>query len=175
MAISYGTTADASTYHNARGQGTRWDAITNQADALQRGSEYVDQRYREQLKSGRWVSMFSGTKTGGRTQDREWPRTYAEDYEGNAIPSGTVPDEVEHAAYEAALLEGENPGSLLPSYTASDQVTSEKVGPIEVKYGSGFALPEGVTAPNQPVITIIDKIIAPVLTTRYDLPAVSVV
>ena len=167
----YGDITQASTYHDARGQGARWDAITDQDAALQRGSDYIDQRYREKLKSGRWLSMFSGTRTDGRSQDREWPRTGAADYEGNEIASDEIPDEVLHATFEAALLEGEEPGSLSPQYVASEQAKREKVGPIEVEYRDTGSM----DTPNRPKVPQIDEIISPVLTPRYDYPAVRVV
>lgn len=173
----YGDVTRATTYHEARGQGDRWAAIEDKEAALQRGTDYCDQRYREKLKSGRWVSMFPGSKANGRSQDREWPRTDATDYEGNDIADDEVPEEVEHAAYEAALLEGEDPGSLSPQYVASEQAKREKVGPVEVEYAdtSKMHLPQGVETPNRPIVPVIDEIIAPVLVPRYDLPAVSVV
>src|SRR5690606_22776375 len=134
----YGDISDASAYHVARGN-TAWATYTSaqQLAALIRGSDYVDQRYREKLKSGRWVSMFSGAKTGGRNQAREWPRTGATDYEGNEIADDVVPVEVEHAAYEAALREAAAPGSLSPDYVPTERVTQETVGPITVKYADG--------------------------------------
>ncbi len=174
----YGTLTDAGVYHDARGN-SAWTGYTpaQQEAALTRGSDYVDQRYREHLKSGRWVSMFSGTKTGGRSQDREWPRDDATDYEGLAITDGTTPTEVEKATYEAALREAASPGSLSPDYTMTEQVTKEKVGPIEVQYSdtAKMSMPKGVETPNRPIIPEIDEIIAPVLVARYDYPAVRVV
>lgn len=174
----YGTTGDADTYHSARGN-TAWAALSaaDKTAALIRGSDYIDQRYREKLKSGRWLSMFSGTRTDGRSQDNEWPRTGATDYEGNEIATDAVPVEVEYAAYEAALREAASPGSLSPDYTMTEQVTQEKVGPIDIKYAdtSKMALPKGIETPNRPIIPEIDEIIAPVLVPRYEYPGVRVV
>lgn len=176
MAV-YGDVTEATTYHDARGQGSRWSAVSDQEAALQRATDYIDQRYREKLKSGRWASMFTGERTNGRSQENEWPRTGAQDYEGNEIPDDEVPKEVEHAAYEAALLEGEEAGSLSPQYTATEQVTSETVGPISVKYAdtSKMHMPQGVETPNRPILPHVDEIISPVLTPRYDLPAVKTI
>lgn len=170
----YGTVEDADTYHAARGN-TSWDSLADPAkeQALQRGTDYIDQRYREKLKSGRWVSMFSGTRTAGRSQDNEWPRTGATDYEGNELPDNEVPQEVEYATYEAALRESVTPGSLSPDYVPTEQVIQDTVGPITVKYASGSGAPG--STPNRPVIPEIDEIIAPVLVPRYDYPAVRVV
>ena len=88
--MTYGTVEAARSYHAARGNGDRWDALSDATAALQRGTDYIDARYREQLKSGRWVSMFSGRKAEPR-QTNEWPRVDAEDYEGNELPSDEVP------------------------------------------------------------------------------------
>jgi hypothetical protein len=121
--------------------------------------------------------MFAGSRKEGRSQVREWPRSDAVDYEGNEISDGDVPDEVQRAAYEAALREAANPGSLSPDYTMTEQVKKEKVGPIEVEYSdtSKMDMPKGVETPNRPIIPEIDEIIAPVLVARYDLPGVTVV
>lgn len=170
----YGDLTEASVYHAERGNAA-WGALTaaQQTAALIRGSDYVDQRYREKLKSGRWLSMFSGVKTGGRDQAREWPRTGATDYEGHEIADDVVPVEVERAAYEAALREAVTPGSLSPDFIPGEQVAKEKVGPVEIAYHQP-RLRDGIP-PNRPVIPAIDEIIAPVLVARYDYPAVRVV
>tara|TARA_R100000687_G_scaffold83707_1_gene89656 strand:+ start:18529 stop:19062 length:534 start_codon:yes stop_codon:yes gene_type:complete len=176
--IYYGTLTDAAVYHDARGN-SAWSGYTaeQQEAALTRGSDYLDQRYRERLKSGKWVSMFSGSRTDGRSQENEWPRTGATDYEGNEIGSSEVPVEVKNAAYEAALREAATPGSLSPDFTMTEQVTKEKVGPIEVQYAdtTKAMMPKGVETPNRPIISEIDEIIAPVLVARYDYPGVRVV
>ncbi|WP_420465611.1 DnaT-like ssDNA-binding protein [Panacagrimonas sp.] len=170
----YGNLTDAAAYHVDRGNAA-WDALTSTAQeaALVRASQYIDGRYRWRLMSGRWQSMFRGTKTGGRAQILEWPRTGATDYEGNEIGSTEVPTEVEYATYEAALREAADPGSLSPDYTASAQAIREKVGPVEVQYGEMKATDN--TTPNRPVIPLIDEIIAPLVFRPYELPAVSVV
>jgi hypothetical protein len=169
----YGTLADANTYHTARGN-TAWtgtDAV--KLAALERATDYIDGRYRWLLPSGRWESMFPGERTDGRAQEREWPRTDAEDYDGNAIPDDEVPVEVENATYEAALRELVTPGSLSPDFVPSGQVIKEKVGPIEVGYASPQATANQL--PNRPIIPVIDEIIAPVVFRPAMLPAVRVV
>lgn len=174
----YGTVAKADTYHADRGN-TAWAALSSEKKtaALLRGSDYINQRYRQKMKSGRWLPMFPGERANGRSQDNEWPRKDAKDYEGNEIPDDEVPVEVENAAYEAALREAESPGSLSPDYTVTEQVRREKVGPIETEYAptGNMKLPQGVETPNRPIIPEIDEIIAPVLIPRYEFPGVSVV
>jgi hypothetical protein len=171
MAI-YGTLADANAYHTARGN-TAWTGTdVVKLAALERGTDYIDGRYRWQT-CGRWQSMFPGERTDGRAQEREWPRTGAEDYDGNAIPDDEVPVEVENATYEAALRELVTPGSLSPDFVPSGQVIKEKVGPIEVGYASPKATANQL--PNRPIIPTIDEIIAPVVFRPACLPAVFVV
>lgn len=150
----YGTSGGADAYHSARGN-TSWAALTEaqKTAALVRGSDYVDQKYRAQ---------FSGTKTGGRTQEREWPRTGATDASCQPIPDDDVPDEIIRAAYEAALRESQSAGSLSPDFVASQFVTKEKVDVIEVTYSDKLLSAEGAT-PNRPVVPVIDEILAGLL------------
>lgn len=167
----YGTLAEADAYHAARG---RADWINGNADAraaaLVRGSDYVDGAYRG--GPGCTGATFPGRKTEGRAQEREWPRTGARDASGEQIPDDEVPREVEHAAYEAAYREHQEPGSLSPDYVPATLVTKEKVGPIEI----GYAAPQGGGGnPLRPVVTVIDEILAPVLFKRFCGPGVRVV
>ncbi|PPU41828.1 DnaT-like ssDNA-binding protein [Xanthomonas arboricola] len=169
----YGTLEGADAYHLVRGNAA-WAAGSEEArrSSLVRGTDYIDGRYRVLLSSGRWQSMFPGVRTDGRGQANEWPRTGAVDYDGNPIAADVVPIEVEHAAYEAALRELIEPGSLSPDYVASAQVTREKVGPIEVSYGASTA---AGSTPNRPIIPGIDEILAPLLRRPAMFPAVRVV
>lgn len=157
MAI-YGTISDANAYHTARGNAGWTGSNEAKEAALQRATDYIDGRYRVQTAAGCWVSMFRGKRTAGRAQGLEWPRTGATDSEGNEIPDDEVPVEVEHATYEAALLELTSPGSLSPVFVAAQQVTREKVGPIEVAYSD--AQGDGAMPPNRPVVPAIDDILA---------------
>lgn len=168
----YGTLAAADAYHAARGRAEWVDAPdAERTAALIRGSDYVDQRYRGQ--AGAYDGpRFPGRKTSGRAQEREWPRAGATDRDGNIILPTEVPREVERAAYEAAYRELLQPGSLSPDFVPSEQVSREKVGPIEVSYASGA---DGDAVPNRPVVTVIDEILGPVLARRHCGPAVRVV
>lgn len=151
----YATVAEADTYFAARGLTPQWTAVENKEAALVRGSDYIDQRYRQRLPSGQWVSLFSGQKSGGRGQYREWPRDGAVDYYGEPVPDGVIPDEVKYAAIEAALREGTNPGSLLPDYdptTAQGAITKERVGPIAVEYADPQGGDSDTSSPNNTTI-----------------------
>lgn len=122
----YGTTADALTYHAARGN-TTWAALSSadQSVYLQRGSDYIDRAYR---------NRFPGTKTGGAAQFEEWPRQQATYRTGEAIDSATVPTAVEYAAYEAALIEAMTPGKLMATYSEDTRKTSVRAGSVEIRY-----------------------------------------
>lgn len=159
----YGTVAGADAYHLARGN-AGWTGTNSEKEAaLMRGSDYVDGRYRSHC-GGVWSSLFSGTRTAGRAQPREWPRSGATDYEGSEIADDAIPIEVEFATYEAALRELLNPGSLSPDYVASQLVVKEKVGPIEVQYSDPS---KNDNNPTRPVVTAIDEILAPLLVNCY--------
>jgi hypothetical protein len=152
MSTSYGTLVASKTYHAARGNAAWADAADADLEvALLRGSEYVDFTFR---------SSFPGNKTGLRTQEREWPREWAFDKEGNAIPTDEVPVEVEHAAYEAALRELASPGSLMPDLTLGKQIKAARVeGAVSVEY-TGPTGAQGM----RPVVSIVAGILDPILT-----------
>ncbi|MGE1156739.1 DnaT-like ssDNA-binding protein [Pseudomonas kitaguniensis] len=156
----YGTVADADAYHAARAN-TAWagDEVAKQA-ALLRASAYIDGKYQAQNTCGRWESLFSGTKTGGRAQALQWPRTAATDNEGNTIPADEVPIEIEQATYESALREVALPGSLSPDYVASVAIKRQKVDVLEIEYQTASTV-SGV--PTRPVITVVDELVAPLL------------
>lgn len=136
--------------------------------------------------------QFSGVRTGGRAQVREWPRkpitadqaynrqdawgaprvpygykglpypATVFDLDGNPIPTDAVPAEIEYATYEAALRELTSPGGLSPDYVYSGRVTSERIGPIGVTYAGPMNGADDV----RPVVTIIDDILAPLIATK---------
>lgn len=157
--MHYGTLAAADAYHEARGN-TAWGEAAEPARvaALVRGSDYVDSRYVYQ-RGGCWASMFPGEKTGGRAQERAWPRTGVD-----GVPADEIPVEVDRATYEAAFRELTEPGSLMPDYVASGQVTREKVGPVEVSYAAPQASADA--PPNMPVLPVVDRILAAFLCQR---------
>lgn len=168
----YGTLDGANAYHVAHGNAAWTGTDELKTAALVRGSAYVDSLGRQQMQpSGYWRTLWPGTKTGGRAQALDWPRTGASDYEGNAIGPNEVPIEVQHATYEAALRELVAPGSLTPDYVPAAQVKREKAGPWEEEY---FEPGAGVN-PNQPVISTILDLLAPLLGARLVPPAIVVV
>ncbi|MFK0273658.1 DnaT-like ssDNA-binding protein [Ensifer sp. NPDC090286] len=132
--------------------------------ARQRGSLVID----------RYEPRFSGRRIGGYAQERAWPRTGAQTYYGEAIPSAEVPVAIINASYEAAFLELTNPGSLSPVVTGTSTVKREKVGQIEVEYATS---PSGdidyAVALTTPVVTVVEGILWPFV--MASSPAIAVV
>ena len=137
----YGTRAEADTYHEARGNAAWTGEEAAKEAALLRASAWLDGAYRP-----RWP----GSKTGGRAQARDWPRTDATDAAGEEIEDDEVPVEILYATYEAALREIASPGSLAPDYTLAGAVKSERVGSIAVEYRD--AITPGAFKPTLPLI-----------------------
>lgn len=154
MADFYGNADDYIEYGEARGYEV--EALSpSPSDAIDQyllvASEYIDAMYR---------GSFTGSKTGGRSQVREWPRTDATDTDDNAIDSDEIPIEIINATYEAAYREQQDPGSLMPDYVAAERVVSETVGPISTTYARSGVLKASDT---WPTIGKIEGILAPLL------------
>ena len=148
----YGTIAGADAYLGARGFVVEWVALdeADKLSALIVASEYVDATYGEQ---------FGGEKLGGRSQVWLWPRKNAYDIFGEDL-GDTVPREVEHATYQLALRQATAPGSLSADYNGAAVIKRARVeGAVEVEYAG-----DGSFAASQTVFTVVDGIIAPVLT-----------
>lgn len=131
--------------------------------ARQRGSAYIDATYGHR---------FTGVPTGGIEQDREWPRTSATDRNGNSV-SG-IPTRVINASYEAALLELTTPGSLSVVVKANERTKRAKAGPVEVEYFDNQS-DEAAWKASVPVVSRIEGLLYPLLSTSRELPAILVV
>ncbi len=143
----YGTDEGFEDYCDANGYAVPNGSVPA---ARARGSAFVD---------GAYGDRFTGVPTDGVDQDRAWPRTGATAF-GQAILSTLVPKRVEHAAYEAALIEMQTPGSLSAVVTGSARVVREKVGELEVQYANPGA---DAVADATPVVTAIEGLLAPLL------------
>jgi hypothetical protein len=121
----------------------------------QRGSSYID---------GRYGYRFSGSPTGGLSQDRAWPRTGATDIYGNSIPTDLIPNQVIEASYYAAWFEANSPGSLAIITNPSGMVKRQKVDTIEREFFDPSKDPYAVLGPTS---SMIEGLLAPLL----DLPA----
>ena len=107
-ADSYVSLGDAAAFHTARGNATWTGTDALKEAALRRATAWLDGRYRN-----RWP----GIRLYARAQALDWPRTGAQDREGNYITATTIPAEVVNATCEAALRELVTPGSLSPDVT----------------------------------------------------------
>lgn len=129
---AYGTSSAAIAYHAARGN-SAWAAATPDAQdqARLRASDYIDNN---------WRMLFQGYKTGGRAQEREWPRKDVLVWNGaqqEGLDSSAVPVEIENATYEAALRELASPGYFNPDIIPGKSKKSVSVsGAVSVEYWS---------------------------------------
>lgn len=151
-ADSYVSLADADTYHTSHNAGQWTGEDTAKEAALRRATMWIDGRYR---------SRFPGSRSNGRSQSLEWPRKNAYDTAGDLIGGTEIPNEVVQAVCEAALRELASAGSLSPDIVEAQTVQSESVGPISTTY----AAKSGVDA-QRPVLTVVDDLLAPVLSRR---------
>ncbi|MER8959309.1 DnaT-like ssDNA-binding protein [Mesorhizobium sp. M0701] len=157
----YGDDAGFTAYAAAAGYTVPAGTI---AAARQRGSAYID---------GTYGMRFPGQPTGGLAQERAWPRTGATVY-GSTLASDLIPQRVIDASYEAAYLELVKPGSLLISFDPSRKVKRQKVEGIEREF---FEPSDNgnIFAPDAPISTIIEGLLAPLIGPMYGLPDILVV
>lgn len=138
-ADSYGSLAGAAAYHAARGNAAWTGDDEDLEAALRRATLAIDWLYQER---------FPGTRTNGRSQALQWPRTGVVDREGYSVPSDAIPVEIERATYEAALVELLSAGSFSTPESTSGSVISETIGDISITYAS----PQTGSAPSYPAI-----------------------
>lgn len=152
-AAPYGTNDEADEYHAARGN-IEWAAVETleeKTSARLVASDYVDLVY---------GSQFGGTKVGLRNQERLSPRINWYDRDGYIMPSTEDPRELRYAVYELALRHIQQPGILSPDFNPADVILKARVeGAVSVEFADG-----GSNAAGQMVFTIVDNIIAPILT-----------
>jgi hypothetical protein len=160
----YGSVAEASAYHAARGN-IDWETLGTDTDheiALTRGRDYID---------GTYGARFAGTPTDP-DQINAWPRTGATVY-GSSIAGSVVPLRVIHASYEAALIEIRKIGSLTKVVDPAKKVKRQKVEGMEREFfepGAG-----NIFAPDAPISTLIEGLLAPLIGPVAGLPAIMVV
>lgn len=126
----YGTKEDFAVYVEARGKElpvTADDAALEAA--LLVASEWLD---------GTYNNLFTGHKTDGFTQAREWPRSsaYTNTYPQYNFATNEIPDRVINATYEAAYREINTPGSLLVDYKPSKYKSVSISGALSVDYAN---------------------------------------
>ncbi|RWE96463.1 DnaT-like ssDNA-binding protein [Mesorhizobium sp.] len=157
----YGDDAGFTAYAAAAGYTVPAGSIPG---ARQRGSAYID---------GTYGMRFPGVPTGGLAQERAWPRLGATVY-GATLASDLIPQRVIDASYEAAYLELVKPGSLSIFFAPSKKVKRQKVEGIEREF---FEPGDNgnIFAPDAPVSTIIEGLLAPLVGPMYGLPDILVV
>lgn len=112
-------------YHALQGR-VSWaaaDVLLREA-AVRRGTRAIDMMFAD-----RWP----GYRTYGRDQSLAWPRTDVITSEGDELLGDYIPIELQRAVAEAAWLELNQEGSLIPSSTEQLE-RSISVGPISVSY-----------------------------------------
>ena len=162
----YGDAAGFEDYFTARGRTVSplWDTADINA-ALLVASEWID---------GIYGSSFVGYKTGGFTQDREWPRSNATVVENTKLytfsrssymdgPSYTfatneIPQRVIDATYEAAFRHLTTPWSLETDYTPGKYKSVSIEGALAVECNQIDSYTEV-----QLQIAAVDRLIWPLL------------
>lgn len=151
----YGSAAGFISYHENRGRTipAHWTNSVIEA-ALLLASEWVDRRY---------GNLFEGFKTGGYTQEREWPRTaaYTNNFPIYVFADDEMPDAVAHAAYEAAFRECTTEGTLNVDFTPSKYKSVSVDGAVSVDYNDTIS-----NSDLQIKIEVVDHLMQPLL--KYD-------
>lgn len=141
--------ADATTHHSARGNSTWGAADTDDQEAAIRvASSYL-------MNSFRWC----GWPVNGREQAMPFPRTGLTDTYGYSVDSDSVPREIVAACAELAEAERASPGTLNPTYTASERVKSETFGSVSFTYDLSRTDADSI----RPVLLEVRDLIGPFL------------
>lgn len=127
--MTYGNAADFREYHISRGKDLPVDWLDDELvdAALLVSSEWID---------GIYGSQFSGYKTGGFEQEREWPRSsaWADNYPIHVFGTTDIPTRVVQATYEAAFRQLTTPGSLMVDYKPGKYKSVQIDGALSVEY-----------------------------------------
>lgn len=137
-------------------QGLELPVGADAAVLRQVGSNYVDAAYGSKLACS--------SRTGGWTQELEWPRT-GHYINGQEVPSDLTPPAWVNAAYRAAYLQALTPGWATTGIDATRQTKREKVDVIEREFWSAAEAPGSSAAPGMPSDSIINGMLLPWLCT----------
>lgn len=143
----YGSLENAVTYFGAGFP--EWADLDEEQKtiALTQGSMILDAIYGHR---------FSGKKTGGYNQLRQWPREGATTTSGEEIPFNIIPAAVEIATFELAKSEVLRPGRILPSSFNSQQIKRQKLDVLEREF---FKNQSTVSRDNLPYLPVIEGIL----------------
>lgn len=109
--------------------------------ALVRATQVLDAIYRRR---------YPGTRTFGRGQSLEWPRTDATDVNDVALDIDEIPEEIIAATCELALRELASPGSTMPDLERGGDIRRLAAGSVSIEYGASasvktvFSLIDGI-------------------------------
>lgn len=123
--------------------------------AIVRATDYLSEGF-----SWKGYKVKPRGTTGGE-QALAWPRYNATDRGGYSVASDSVPREVQQATHEVAAAEMASPGVMQPTYTPSERVKREKVGPLETEYHIADTSPQS----SRPVILRVRDLIGGLLDT----------
>lgn len=146
----YGTTAEFAEYIETRGKEIPATADDESIEAaLIVASEWLDSVY---------GANFSGYKTDGYSQEREWPRSaaYSNTFPVYSFSTSEIPDRVVKAAYEAAFRQLSSPGSLQLDYSPNKYKSVSIDGALSVDYAN-FTSSSDIQAQ----FPVIDQLLAP--------------
>lgn len=157
-ALSYVSTADADTYHAARGI-TTWALLTQaqKEQALVRATDFMLGRYRGLWKGAKvkYQQSLDWPRVGVTPDDAQNPFStqvgYGYGYK-YVLPYTSVPNEVKNACCELALRAAAGP--LLPDLET--RIVQETVGPITTRYD--------MNSPQFIRYAQVDSILSPLLT-----------
>lgn len=107
-------------------------------------------------------AQFSGIKTGGRDQEREWPRIGATDIDGHEFTFDEIPREVRFATYELAAVEANSSGAIIVNWTPNKYKRASVDGAVTAEWNA--AIQSAWDA--QPQFYKVDRIISPLLTAQ---------
>lgn len=156
----YGTLESADTYFASIGF-ANWATLTDEQKtaALTRGSMILDAIY---------GFRFPGSKTGGFSQVKQWPRENAQTIRGEDIPDDVIPPAVEIATYEITRSEVERPGNLLPASFPQQQLKKQKLDVLEKEF---FKNMSNVPRDSLPYLPMIEGILVDLIAdTQGDFP-----
>lgn len=148
-------------------------SYTNPNDVTQYATDYglewptdPAERSAAILRATRYLDSLSwrGRKSGGRDQERAWPRIGVTDGEGYNIPENAIPREVVEAAKIFAIAEASDPEMLTPTVVPNEMAMMERVGPVSVQYRTRRD-PQA----QRPIVMAARDLIAPFLQSRNSL------
>lgn len=147
--------ADFKLYCDGRGKDYSAYADAALEQAIVRASDYLSNGF-----SWKGYKVNPRGASGGE-QALAWPRTGVVDANGYSVASDSVPLEIEKATYEIAAVEMVTPGAMQPTYTPSERVKREKVGPLETEYHISDTSPQSA----RPVLLSVRDLIGGLLST----------